>query len=70
MIKRTLCEGTGTEDELQRFLTISRHEDIVCQLFLAQGMQGEFCVVQIIFYSRISTSDEVMTHLQPQPLGF
>ncbi len=48
MIKGPSGMRSGAEQEIQRFLAVTGHEDTVGQILRAQGMQGEIHVVLTI----------------------
>ena len=52
MLKRSLRERPATEDKVQGFLAIARHEDVVCQLLPPQRMQGKIHIVLIVFHQQ------------------
>ena len=52
MFERARGKGTAAEEKVQSFLSISHHENIVGQMFAAQGVNGEFGVVLTVFHQQ------------------
>ena len=49
MIKRSMGERSPAEQEVQSFLAIAYHEDVVRQFPPLQRMQGKIHVVLVVF---------------------
>jgi hypothetical protein len=52
MLKRSAGERPATEEKVQRFLAIARHEDVVGQLPPPQRVQGKIPIVLIVFHQQ------------------
>ncbi len=52
MLKRSLRKCPATEDKVQGFLAIARHEDVVGQLPPPQRVQGKIPIVLIVYYQQ------------------